>query len=430
MAADDFAAPVPPAPPFPPAPGAPPAAVTAPADAASVPPAPQADAFIAGAEQVPLDPALPGASLPPPRPRTVSPTVSALLERCVAADASDLHIHPMSPPVVRVEGVLQPLIQKVWDRETTESVCRALCTEEQWASVVADGTVDFGLPHTGGERFRVSVMRQQQGYAAVLRRIPRDLLSFEEIGLPEATVTDLLQRPRGLILVTGPTGSGKSTSLATMVDWINTNLSRHVVTVEDPVEFRHHNKRGLVTQREVGTDVPSFSEAMRRVLRQDPDVIMLGEMRDLETIQAALTAAETGHLVLGTLHTTGSAKTINRIIDVFPPQQQEQIRVQLALSLLAVISQVLLPEKGSGAGDPGRVAALEVMAMTPAVANLIRNNEINRIQDVIQTSRDRGMFSLDGHLHTLVREGRIDADIALAYCQDPPTLRRLLGLSG
>ena len=362
----------------------------------------------------------------------MSPTVAALLERCITAGASDLHIHPLSPPIVRVNGVLTPLSPKIWDPETTESVCRALCEDRFWAEVEREGTADFGIAHSRGERFRASVMRQQQGYAAVLRRIPSQLMRFEDIGLPAESMIRLLQRPRGLILVTGPTGSGKSTTLATMVDWINEHMSRHIVTIEDPVEFRHHNKRGLVTQREVGTDVPGFAEAMRRALRQDPDVVMLGEMRDLETIAAALTAAETGHLVLGTLHTTGSAKTINRIIDAFSSQQQAQIRVQLALSLLAVISQVLMPGKapavGGEKGDPNRVAGLEVMSMTPAVANLIRNNEIGRIQDVIQTSRDRGMFSLDSHLQQLVSEGAVEADVALAYSQDPPTLRRLLGL--
>jgi len=187
----------------------------------------------------------------PRRAPAMSPTIAALLERCIAAGASDLHIHPLSPPIVRVSGELKPLAQKIWDAETTESVCRALCSDEQWDEVQRDGTADFGIPHARGERFRASVMRQQLGYAAVLRRIPRELLGFSEIGLPEATVIELLQRPRGLILVTGPTGSGKSTTLAAMVDWININMSRHIVTVEDPVEFRHDNKRGLVTQREV-----------------------------------------------------------------------------------------------------------------------------------------------------------------------------------
>ena len=364
-----------------------------------------------------------------PTPRAMPPTVAALLERCVTAGASDLHIHPMSPPIVRVDGVLTPLGQKTWDPETTESVCRALCDDRQWAEVEAVGTTDFGIAHSHGERFRVSVMRQQQGYAAVLRRIPRELMSFSDIGLPADTITEMLQRPRGLVLVTGPTGSGKSTTLATMVDWINRNMSRHIVTIEDPVEFRHHNKKGLVTQREVGTDVPGFAEAMRRALRQDPDVIMLGEMRDLETIAAALTAAETGHLVFGTLHTTGSAKTINRIIDAFPFEQQGQIRVQLALTLLAVISQVLMPAREDTGRADGRVAGLEVMSMTPAIANLIRNSEIGRIQDVIQTSADRGMFGLDSHLHSLVKRGVVDTEVALSYSQDPPTLRQLLGLT-
>ncbi|MBU1864768.1 MAG: PilT/PilU family type 4a pilus ATPase, partial [Actinobacteria bacterium] len=356
----------------------------------SAPPAPDAP-NTPGAADSPLLGELPARPQAPARAPAMSPTIAALLERCITAGASDLHIHPMSPPIVRVNGTLTPLAQKIWDPETTESVCRALCSDSQWDEVQRDGTADFGIPHARGERFRASVMRQQQGYAAVLRRIPRQLMDFAEIGLPEDTITGLLRRPRGLILVTGPTGSGKSTTLATMVDWVNTNMSRHIVTVEDPVEFRHDNKQGLVTQREVGTDVPGFAEAMRRALRQDPDVVMLGEMRDLETIAAALTAAETGHLVFGTLHTTGSAKTINRIIDVFPSDQQAQIRVQLALSLLAVISQVLMPGRAKLGEAAPRVAGLELMSMTPAVANLIRNNEIARIQDVIQTSRDRGM---------------------------------------
>lgn len=357
--------------------------------------------------------------------------MASLLERCIQAGGSDLHVHPLSPPIVRIDGELAPLSQTIWDARATETFCRALCTEAQWEAVEREGTVDFGVGHSGGERFRVSVLRQQQGYAAVMRRIPSRLMTFAEIGLPEETIVELLQRPRGLLLVTGPTGSGKSTTLATMVDWINTNQSRHVVTIEDPVEFRHTHKQGLVTQREVGDDVPDFAEAMRRVVRQDPDVLMLGEIRDLETMAAALTAAETGHLVLGTLHTTGSAKTINRIIDAFPSDHQPQVRVQLAMSLLAVISQVLMPSAASGkardgAALPSRIAGFEVMALTPAVSNLIRTNEINKIQDVIQTSRNRGMFTLDAHLKVLVERGMVDPDVATAYAQDAGMLEHML----
>jgi twitching motility protein PilT len=356
-----------------------------------------------------------------------SADVRRLLEACVAQDASDLHIRPGNPPVLRVDGMLRRLPEAPLDGGTSASICRALCSETQWAALQESGTVDLALTHTNGERFRVSVMRERAGFSASLRRITSRLLTFEEIGLDRNVVSALLRQNRGLVLVTGPTGSGKSTTLAAMVDWINEHLDRHVVTIEDPVEFLHGSRRSLITQREVGSDVPSFAEAMRRVLRQDPDVIMLGEMRDLETIATATTAAETGHLVLGTLHTTGSAKTVSRIIDVFPPSQQEQIRVQLAMSLLAVISQVLVPTR-SGATDrdgrpfPSRVAALEVMTATPAVSNLIRNNEIVRIQDVLQTSRDRGMFTLDDYLLQLANRGVIGREVALGYSLDPRSL--------
>jgi twitching motility protein PilT len=360
-----------------------------------------------------------------------SAEVRRLLEACVSRDASDLHVRPGNPPVLRVDGHLERLAEAPFDGGASAAFCRALCSEAQWAAVQKSGTVDLALTYANGERFRVSVMRERSGFAASLRRITSQLLTFEEIGLDRTTVTGLLRQTRGLVLVTGPTGSGKSTTLAAMVDWINEHLDRHIVTIEDPVEYLHRSRRSLITQREVGSDVPSFAEAMRRVLRQDPDVIMVGEMRDLETIATATTAAETGHLVLGTLHTTGSAKTVSRIIDVFPPNQQEQIRVQLAMSLLAVISQVLVPAREGATGCdghplPARVAALEVMCTTPAVSNLIRNNEIMRMQDVIQTSRDRGMFTLDDHLALLVKRGVIERAVALAYCLDPRLLESRL----
>ena len=347
--------------------------------------------------------------------------VRELMTEIVERDASDLHLNPGRPPVGRIQGELVSLGTQVIDDKASETLCRELCDEKHWAEVQSIGTTDFGLAHIDGNRFRVSVLRQRGRYSAVLRLIPSKLLTFEQIGLPEA-VKPLLRRPRGLVLVTGPTGSGKTTTLATMIDWINRNMDRHIVTIEDPIEYYHTHQKGLVTQREVGTDVPDFPEAMRRVLRQDPDVVLLGEMRDLATISAAITAAETGHLVFGTLHTTGSARTVNRIIDAFPANQQEQIRAQLSVSLIAVISQVLLPR----ADAKGRVAAFEVMLMNPAIGNLIRKNETNKIPSTIQTSRKLGMITLDDYLLDLVKRGSITRAVALDAAQDEKDLETRL----
>ncbi len=340
-----------------------------------------------------------------------------LMDMVVKRGASDLHLNPGRPPVGRIHGELVSLTPDILDDATSAALCRELCDATHWEEVQRIGTTDLGLAHHDGNRFRVSVMRQRGRFSAVLRLIPQQLLSFEQIGLPE-TLKPLLRKPRGLILVTGPTGSGKTTSLATMIDWINKNEDAHIVTIEDPIEYYHGHQKGLVTQREVGADVPSFVEAMRRVLRQDPDVILLGEMRDLDTISAAITAAETGHLVFGTLHTTGAARTVNRIIDAFPANQQEQIRAQLSVALLAVISQVLLPR----ADKKGRVAAFEIMLTTPAVSNLIRKNETNKITSTIQTSRKMGMITLDDSLLELVKRGLITREVAIDAAQDDKDL--------
>ena len=345
-----------------------------------------------------------------------------LMDAAVERGASDLHLNPGRPPVLRINGRLVPLATDVLTDAATRELCRQFTADTHWAELEERGTTDFGLAHRSGNRFRVDVMRQRGRLSAVLRLIPSRLLGFEEIGLPEAC-KDVLTRPRGLVLVTGPTGSGKTTTLASMIDWINTNLDRHIVTIEDPVEYYHSHKKGLVTQREIGADVPDFPEAMRRVLRQDPDVILLGEMRDLPTISAAITAAETGHLVFGTLHTTGSARTVDRIIDAFPANQQEQIRAQLSVSIVAVISQVLLPRKDGS----GRVAAFEVMLMNAAIANLIRKNETNKIQSTIQTSRRHGMVTLDDFLHDLVQRDVISRETALGAAQDRRDLEARLG---
>ena len=347
--------------------------------------------------------------------------VQELMTALIDRGGSDLHLNPGRPPVGRLLGRLVALNEDVLDDGRTETLCRELCDDAHWEEVQRIGTTDFGLTHASGNRFRVSVLRQRGRFSAVLRLIPNELLSFDEIGLP-AAAREVLTRPRGLVLVCGPTGSGKTTTLASMIDWINRHRDRHIVTIEDPIEYYHDHGQGLVTQREVGTDVPSFSEAMRRALRQDPDVILLGEMRDLETIAAAITAAETGHLVFGTLHTTGSARTVDRIIDAFPPNQQEQIRAQLSMSIVAVISQVLLPRKDGS----GRVAAFEVMLTTPAIANLIRKNETNKIPSTIQTSRRLGMITLDDHLLELVRADAIDRETALEASSSPKDLEARL----
>jgi len=345
-----------------------------------------------------------------------------LLDLAVQRKASDLHLNPGRAPVLRIDGDLVSLEGGALDDATTAALCRELADDKHWREVEERGTTDFGLAHATGSRFRVSVLRQRGRHAAVLRQIPSRLLSFEEIGLPPSCI-ELLRRPRGLILVTGPTGSGKTTTLASMIDWINSNQDRHIITIEDPIEYYHSHKKGLITQREVGIDVPDFPEAIRRALRQDPDVILLGEMRDLETISSAITAAETGHLVFGTLHTTGSARTVDRMIDAFPAHQQEQIRAQLSVSIVAVISQVLMARKSG----KGRVAAFEVMLMTPAVGNLIRKNETHKIQSTIQTSRRMGMITLDDHLLDLVQKGAIDRQEALDHAQEPKDLEMRLG---
>jgi twitching motility protein PilT len=340
--------------------------------------------------------------------------IQDLMNAALTAGASDLHIAVGAPASIRSDGGLQHLAGKPeLDAAAAEGICRSLCSDSQWKEVQDVGGADFGMAHSSGNRFRVSVLRQKGSYGAVLRVIPQKLFDVHELGLPEASL-DLLSRPRGLVLVTGPTGSGKTTTLAAMIDWININRDRHIITIEDPIEYYHEHKRSIVTQREVGVDVPNFGEALRRALRQDPDVILVGEMRDLETISAAITAAETGHLVFGTLHTTGSARTMDRIIDAFPANQQSQIRAQLSTSIQAVISQVLVPR----ADGNGRVGAFEVMLMNSAIGNLIRKGETHKIQSTIQTSKRFGMVTLDDYLLDLVRKGTITGEVAIESAQN------------
>ena len=344
-----------------------------------------------------------------------------LLDLVLEEGASDLHIPCYSPPVLRLHGEMTPLDVEPMGPEDTEYLMKSITSESNQQKLAAEGSVDFGFAFGDRARFRVSVFKERGRWGCVLRMIPSTLLTLEQIGLPPS-IKELLFKPRGLILVTGPTGSGKSTTLASMIDVINQERSVHVVTVEDPIEFYHTSKKSLVTQREVGSDVPSFAEAIRRALRQDPDVILVGEMRDLETISAAITAAETGHLVFGTLHTTGAAETIDRIVDAFPVDVQDQVRTQLSVGLQAVISQILLPKLGPDGKVHGRIAAFEIMLATPSVRSRIRDNKTFQIRSDIQTGAKFGMVTLDACLLEHYRNGLIRYDELVTKAQDPDSV--------
>jgi len=298
------------------------------------------------------------------------------------------------------------------------SLMKSITPERNQQELQEEGGTDFGFAFGDMARFRVAVFRQRGSISIVLRLIPTKIMSFEDIGLPKICAA-LCRRPRGLFVVTGPTGSGKTTTLACMINYINENFDRHIVTVEDPIEYYHDHKKSIINQREVGIDVPSFSEALRRVLRQDPDVILVGELRDLETIESAIRAAETGHLVFSTLHTTSASGTITRIIDVFPVNQQEMIRTQLSINLMAVLSQALCPL----AMGKGRVAAYEFMVVTPAISNLIRENKTFRIDSSIQTGKKLGMQLLDEHLWQLYDKGKIVLEEMLDKARSPGDLQ-------
>ncbi len=343
--------------------------------------------------------------------------ISDLLQLVVDEGASDLHLAVGVPPILRVHGNLQPLDSEPLRPEDTERFMKSITSEEHQQKVREIGGTDFGFGFGSAARFRVSVLRQKGVLGMVLRLIPSKMLALDQIGLPPE-IKDLLYRPRGIILVTGPTGSGKTTTLASMINIINIERDCHIITVEDPVEYYHAHKKSVVTQREIGVDVPSFKEALRRGLRQDPDVILVGEMRDLETMEAAITAAETGHLVFATLHTTGAARTVDRIVDAFPTDQQEQIRTQLSSTIQAVISQLLLPR----ADKPGRVASFEIMIATPSIRALIRDNKTFRITSDIQTGARYGMITMDASLMSLFERGLISYEELITKCQDPENI--------
>ena len=355
----------------------------------------------------------------------MSAQMEDLLQVVVDENGSDLHIRVGVPPVIRLHGRLIHMDLPVLTAEDTERLMKSITSESHIQKVREQGGTDFGFAYGDMARFRVSVFKERGNYGVVLRQIPNKLMSLEQIGLPPS-VKDLLFRPRGLVLVTGPTGSGKTTTLASMIDIINMEEDCHIITVEDPIEYYHPHKKSVVTQREVGVDVPDFAEALRRGLRQDPDVILVGEMRDLETMEAAITAAETGHLVFATLHTTGAARTVDRIVDAFPTDQQEQIRTQLASSILAVISQVLLIR----ADGKGRVACFEIMISTPSIQALIRDNKTFRITSDIQTGAKYGMVTLDSNLMVLYEKGLISYENLITIAQDPTSIVAKLQAEG
>ncbi len=339
--------------------------------------------------------------------------IDKLLHAVIKQGASDLHITTGQPPVLRLDGHLRRLDTKVLEPDDTTNLMKSVTPDRCQQELQEVGSTDFSFAFGEAARFRVAVFKQRGQVAMVLRQIPNGMLTFEQLGLPPV-VEKLCSRPRGLFLVTGPTGSGKSTTLASMINHINETVDHHIITIEDPIEFFHKNKKSTVNQREVGVDCPSFSEAIRRALRADPDVILVGEMRDLETIEAAITAAETGHVVFGTLHTTGAQGTINRIIDVFPTNQQEQIRTQLSTAIIGVLSQALLPRIGGG-----RVGAFEMLVVTPAIANLIRENKTFRINSAIQTGAKQGMQLLDDAMFRLWREDVVSKEIVMTRCNSP-----------
>lgn len=339
--------------------------------------------------------------------------VEYLINEAWSLKASDLHITCDAPPVFRINGKLNFSNHKVLDKEELEELINPFLTEKMKQELSEGFDVDFSFQTGSGLRTRVNVYKQCKSLAMAVRLLNDFIPTMQQLGLP-AKIVDFCKLDRGMILVTGPTGSGKSTSLASMIDFINCNWHKHIITIEDPIEYVHTHKQCMVTQREMGVDFRQFGDAVRAALREDPDVILVGEMRDYETIQTAITAAETGHLVFSTLHTTGAANTIDRMIDVFPQGQKDQIRVQLASVLKGVMSQQLLPTRDGS----GRIAAIELLNVTDGVANLIRENKTHQINSVVQTSTNKGMQALDIELAKLVSNGVVDINEASEKCMD------------
>ncbi|HEU0205697.1 MAG TPA: type IV pilus twitching motility protein PilT [Pseudolysinimonas sp.] len=412
-------------------------AVSQPAQAAPMPVSPPAPAQPPAAPVFPTIDSVPQpGSGPAPSPvadavelgplspdyQNADPDVIAALQQVLFTGASDLHITANAAPMLRVDGGLSPVAgASIWNADKVRAALLSLLSPDQLVRFEEHLELDLAYTLSASARFRVNMYQQRGAIGAAFRLIPTTIKTLEQLGVPES-VGRFATLPRGLVLVTGPTGSGKSTTLAALIDLVNRTRADHIVTVEDPIEFMHGNKRSLVNQREVGHDTHSFGAALKHVLRQDPDVILVGEMRDLETISVALTAAETGHLVFATLHTQSAASTIDRVIDVYPPHQQDQVRTQLSATLQGVVSQTLV-KKAQG---NGRVVATEVLVTTPAISNLVREGKSYQITSAMQAGRELGMHTMDQHLAELVDEGKITRDAAFEKAHDPETLTRLI----
>jgi twitching motility protein PilT len=350
-----------------------------------------------------------------------TPKIELLLEEVVKKDASDLHLQVGVPPMLRIDGSLTPIVHaNPLDGKMIEELIFSLLDQDQKQILLRDKEFDYSFAFGDLGRFRVNAFHERGNLAAALRLIPNEIRTVEGLGMPPV-INKFTEYPRGLVLVTGPTGSGKSTTLAALVDKINTDQARHIITVEDPIEYTHKSKRSLIVQREVHYDTFSFSAALRSALREDPDVVLIGEMRDLETIAAAITIAETGHLVFATLHTNSASQSIDRMVDVFPPHQQPQVRAQLANILMAICSQRLIPALAGG-----RVGAAEILVATPAVRNIIREGKSYQLEAVIQTGAEYGMQSMDRTLVNLIHTGVISYDEARNYAVDAEELDRLM----